>query len=70
MNRIIDELDGDRKNKMLASEYRDLASDILAWTEKWTSWLQNRPDDHCLNDAQTRLNEFRRYRLQEKVGYF
>lgn len=66
VKRVVNELETDKNNKRLADDYDKTASDLLQWTDKWTPWLKSRNADHSLDDAQRRLNEFRRYRLQEK----
>jgi hypothetical protein len=66
VKRVVDELEIDKNNKRLADDYDKMASGLLEWADKWIPWLKNRADDHTLEDTQRRLNEFRRYRLQEK----
>jgi actinin alpha len=59
-------LNENHSNNKAVNDYNDLATDLLDWTNKWIPWLQNKSDDHSLNDANRRLNDFRHYRLEEK----
>lgn len=65
-NQITNELNANKETAKLAKDYDNLASDIIDWTKKWTPWLQNRNEDHSLDDATKRLNDYRHYRLKEK----
>ncbi|VDL80879.1 unnamed protein product [Nippostrongylus brasiliensis] len=65
-NRICRVLKVNQENEKMMQEYEHLASDLLAWINRWMPWLANRTTDDNLSKAQKKLDDYRNYRRHEK----
>ncbi|CAJ0582161.1 unnamed protein product, partial [Mesorhabditis spiculigera] len=65
-NRISRVLDFNKENEKMMQEYETMASDLLAWINRWLPWLSNRSTDDTLPIAKQRLDDYRNYRRHEK----
>uniref|UniRef100_A0A1I7ZDA4 Alpha-actinin n=1 Tax=Steinernema glaseri TaxID=37863 RepID=A0A1I7ZDA4_9BILA len=65
-NRICRVLNVNRENEQLMEDYDGMASELVAWIRHWRPWLENRPADDTLASVRSKLNQFRRYRRDEK----
>lgn len=54
-------LNVNRENEKMMEEYEQMASDLLEWIAQTMPWLNDRVPENTLQDAQTRLEEFRQY---------
>ncbi|VDO19080.1 unnamed protein product [Heligmosomoides polygyrus] len=55
-----------QENEKMMQDYEHLASDLLAWINRWMPWLANRTTDDNLAMAQKKLDDYRNYRRHEK----
>ena len=51
-----------QENEKMMEDYENLASDLLAWINRWMPWLANRANDMTLPGAQQKLDDYRNYR--------
>ncbi|EFP05872.1 CRE-ATN-1 protein [Caenorhabditis remanei] len=65
-NRICRVLKVNQENEKMMEDYENLASDLLAWINRWMPWLANRSTDDTLRQAQQKLEDYRNYRRSEK----
>ncbi|GMT10757.1 hypothetical protein PFISCL1PPCAC_2054 [Pristionchus fissidentatus] len=65
-NRICRVLAVNQENEKMMRDYEGLASDLLAWINRWMPWLANRSTDDTLPMAQQKLEDYRNYRRREK----
>ncbi|PAV78345.1 hypothetical protein WR25_24776 isoform B [Diploscapter pachys] len=65
-NRIMRVLKVNQENEKMMEDYENLASDLLAWINRWMPWLANRANDMTLPGAQQKLDDYRNYRRREK----
>lgn len=65
-NRILKVLDVNQANEKLMDEYERLASDLLEWIERTRPSLEDRTVENQMSDVQTRLDQFRDYRRNQK----
>ncbi|XP_028415774.1 alpha-actinin-like [Dendronephthya gigantea] len=64
--RICKVLDVNRENEGRMEEYEKLASDLLDWINKTMPWLQDHTSDGTLPGVKKKLEEYRKYRGNEK----
>ncbi|XP_003386482.1 PREDICTED: alpha-actinin-1-like [Amphimedon queenslandica] len=50
-----------QENEKLMEQYETMASDLLAWIDSVMPWLEDRSPETTLQDAQSRLEEYRQY---------
>ncbi|CBY12275.1 unnamed protein product [Oikopleura dioica] len=65
-NRILKVLDVNQANEKLMDEYERLASDLMEWIERTRPSLEDRTVENQMSDVQTRLDQFRDYRRNQK----
>lgn len=65
-NRIAKALAINQGNEALQDEYERLASDLLAWINATRPWLEDRQTDNTIQGVQTKLDDFRDYRRNQK----
>jgi actinin alpha len=65
-NRIAKALQINQGNEALMAEYEKLASDLLAWIERTKPWLEDRITDNTIKGVQSKLDDFRDYRRNQK----
>ncbi|CAI4225155.1 unnamed protein product [Auanema sp. JU1783] len=65
-NRICRVLKVNQENEKMMQDYENLASDLLAWINRWMPWLSNRSSDDTLAVARQKLEDYRNYRRHEK----
>lgn len=65
-NRILKVLDINQANERLMDEYEKLASDLMEWIIRTRPMLEDRTTDNTISNVQTRLDQFRDYRRNQK----
>jgi len=65
-NRIAKALAINQGNEKLMEDYERLASDLLAWIERTRPWLEDRVTDNTIAGVQSKLDDFRDYRRNQK----
>ncbi|XP_076815394.1 alpha-actinin-1-like isoform X1 [Clavelina lepadiformis] len=65
-NRICKVLGVNQENERLMDEYEKLASDLLEWIARMRPWLEDRNTDNTMEGVQSKLDEFRDYRRNQK----
>ncbi|CBY30950.1 unnamed protein product [Oikopleura dioica] len=66
INVILKVLDVNQANEKLMDEYERLASDLMEWIERTRPSLEDRTVENQMSDVQTRLDQFRDYRRNQK----
>jgi len=65
-NRILKVLDINQANERLMDEYEKLASDLMEWIQRTRPQLEDRTTDNTMSNVQTKLDQFRDYRRNQK----